>query len=80
LVSEGKKPIYSITTLFHYGIHAYLCNKCENGVGSVEIECLMAWMPLDWAEPEVQTPQAAVETEVVIRQNCCVDIMKWVPC
>ena len=28
----------------------------------------------------VQTSQAAVETEVVIRQNCCVEIMKWVPC
>jgi len=28
----------------------------------------------------VQTPQAAAETEVVIRQNCRVEIMKWVPC
>jgi len=28
----------------------------------------------------VHTSQAAVEMEVVIRQNCCVEIVKWVPC
>jgi hypothetical protein len=54
LVREDKKThIFYHHIKFQYGIHAYLCSKCENEVGSVEIGCLMAWMPLDWAKPEV---------------------------
>jgi hypothetical protein len=49
LVSKGNKPIKIHRHMkLQYGKE---CSRCKNGAGSLKMECLVSWMPLDWAKP-----------------------------